>query len=445
MSACNIIVTYACNNHCPYCFAGCAGAADETRMDFAGFLRVLALLERSLVREVRLLGGEPLLHPEIDRFLVEVYGRACFDSVTLFTSLLAPESALLALDEQRTHLVVNLNNRRTYPIRDYEVVMRNLETVADRGIGLSIGYNIYREEFDYHEVLDLCERFGCRVIRWTVAVPGGSAPTVFLDWDARHRIGERICEFLDDATRRGIRPVMDCPLEPCAFTDNELLRLARSHPELFGELGKCEPVVDIAPDLTASRCFAAAGIERLDIRDVEHTDEITRHFRRTIDRHRRHIAAEACRDCRYREAYRCQGGCVSFNADALAERRRRVDIEASILKTAKSLIRNGDSERAREMLRNAFLRGELITREAVVELGYLDLQRAPGSLDAELWKHELLPHPTGDARLLLLRGLYYRATGEFSSAVTCLRAAISRVKPERRDYIARLISECTNG
>ena len=63
----NISVTAICNLRCDYCFAraaldGCSQSAPH--MPLSVYERVLGFLERSGINQVRLLGGEPTLHPQ---------------------------------------------------------------------------------------------------------------------------------------------------------------------------------------------------------------------------------------------------------------------------------------------------------------------------------------------------------------------------------------------
>ena len=82
----NLAITTVCNQHCAYCFTvdhlgddlrsdGSSGkqpAAQFLSMD--AFESRLEFLHRSGIEQVRLLGGEPTLHPQFPEL-----GRACQD------------------------------------------------------------------------------------------------------------------------------------------------------------------------------------------------------------------------------------------------------------------------------------------------------------------------------------------------------------------------------
>ena len=66
----NLIITDWCNRACPYCFArekvGLLGSDAPTRfLSLPDLEFYLEFLVRSGLRELKLLGGEPTLHPQL--------------------------------------------------------------------------------------------------------------------------------------------------------------------------------------------------------------------------------------------------------------------------------------------------------------------------------------------------------------------------------------------
>ena len=67
----NIVLTTACSLACRSCFAAPNRAVPPEEFTAEAFERVLDFLERSAIDQVRLLGGEPTMHPLFPRFRIE--------------------------------------------------------------------------------------------------------------------------------------------------------------------------------------------------------------------------------------------------------------------------------------------------------------------------------------------------------------------------------------
>ncbi|RQW91338.1 MAG: radical SAM protein, partial [Geobacter sp.] len=83
----NILLTDKCSNDCPYCFAKEKLEADSrlNQMPLENYVKVLEFLKRSKSRYVKLLGGEPMLHSEIEKIIHMAVSDDWFDAVTVFT------------------------------------------------------------------------------------------------------------------------------------------------------------------------------------------------------------------------------------------------------------------------------------------------------------------------------------------------------------------------
>src|SRR5215831_1197300 len=74
-AVCDVSVTNVCNAACDFCsFARDKGVVKDHRwLDAAKFADALAILHRRGIRYVNFQGGEPLLHPEIDRLVADTF------------------------------------------------------------------------------------------------------------------------------------------------------------------------------------------------------------------------------------------------------------------------------------------------------------------------------------------------------------------------------------
>ncbi|MDT8323053.1 MAG: radical SAM protein [Bacteroidota bacterium] len=90
---CNYYLTYRCNAYCDFCHFGDHAAFRGSRhADTGDVLRNLPALNRLGVRFIDLTGGEPLLHPDIDRIAGEAQRQGMRTSITT-NGLLYPKLA----------------------------------------------------------------------------------------------------------------------------------------------------------------------------------------------------------------------------------------------------------------------------------------------------------------------------------------------------------------
>ena len=85
----NLMLTSRCNLSCDFCFAiDIMGGNSGLDISFNTFQKYVDHLDRSGLGQVRLLGGEPTLHPEFPRFLD--YSRSRGKTVLIFSNGLIP-------------------------------------------------------------------------------------------------------------------------------------------------------------------------------------------------------------------------------------------------------------------------------------------------------------------------------------------------------------------
>ena len=84
----NLCITSLCNRSCSrYCFAGLnvmRRPDQAAHMDWTVFCTALDFIQRSTIDSVRILGGEPTLHPQFERMVEEVFSRGL--KLTLFSN-----------------------------------------------------------------------------------------------------------------------------------------------------------------------------------------------------------------------------------------------------------------------------------------------------------------------------------------------------------------------
>ena len=87
----NVLLTETCVRSCPYCFAKqyMSEADVKDALSWDNIIYIADLLKASGERHISLLGGEPLIHPEIADVIVYLNKREL--DVTVFTSGIMPD------------------------------------------------------------------------------------------------------------------------------------------------------------------------------------------------------------------------------------------------------------------------------------------------------------------------------------------------------------------
>jgi hypothetical protein len=318
----NLLLTNRCVRSCPYCFAG-RELEPEGRGSLVSWedaVYVADFLFRSGEEHLSLLGGEPMLHPDFVDLLL--YFRARGLRLTVFTSGMAPEATLRALEDHlpafasdTLQFVCNLNDPdQTPPARGEQTRVHRF--LATFGAWVMPGFTIYRPDFNLEFLFDLIGQYGLqRHIRMGVAHPIPGATTSYVRPEQYREVAGRLCSYRDLFERLRVKPGFDCGFPMCQFTDEQLGWLQR----LNGEAPRfeCGAAVDIAPDMALYHCFPLSRYERRSLYEFDSMAEINRHF----DRLRDNLHAELpgvyaeCDECVQRREGSCAGGgaCHLFN------------------------------------------------------------------------------------------------------------------------------------
>ncbi|GEM_PF-1374866 len=435
----NILLTDKCSNDCPYCFAKEKLEADSrlNQMPLANFHTVLEFLRKSKVRHVKLLGGEPMLHSDISRIIATAASDENFDSITVFTGGIFDQSLVDLLIHEKINVVINSNHPDDYKGNKWDIFMRNLYRLVSLGADVTIGYNIYRPDFDYGFILELLEYYRIKNLRWTIAVPMGSYGNRHVPLDGYKKMGERITEFLLTFADLGVQSRLDCFLPLCTFSDGDYGKLIKIFPSM-AKGGLCRPAIDVGPDLSVWRCFSVSNYQNALLSDFPDLRALSSFFMSTFDHYKWHVYPEKCEECRYRAARICQSSCLSFKAGEI-EKFIKCEKEAQpTLNEAGEMLTTGRlreaTEKYEEALKMAPYSLHIRAESAVCFIRTGQLERAEKLLD-EIEKE----YPDYPAQLVY-RGVLHQERGELDKAIVSYRRAL-RLCPgdeELRERIRRL-------
>jgi len=305
----NICITSICNRGCSYCFAQ-GNSSKPDYMSLNLFQRSLSFIKRSNIDKVRLLGGEPTLHPQFGEILR--LSRETGKSILLFTNGLIHEKELNLLLQIPTDKINVLINITQLPTEENEVFTRQRRTIEHLGKRISLGINIFRPEIHQDFIFDIFQGIEInKSLRVGLALPRLGSENVWLHPRQYPFVGMRIARLAEMAAKQGVHLSFDCGFVPCMFS-KETLSLLRS---TKADLGwRCNPILDIDTAGNIIHCFPLEGLfsARLD-EEIDAKTLRTQFIKKTRLFSKVGIYTD-CSECDLKHIGECPGGCLAVRA-----------------------------------------------------------------------------------------------------------------------------------
>lgn len=304
----NQIITNYCNANCSFCFAADSRSRmlreGSLQMDKTEFRSWLDFTLRAGISELRLLGGEPTLHPDFPEF-VKV-GREAGCSILVFSNGVMPEesrNALAALDPEVCTVVVNMSA----DIRkdDFDSRMKTLQML---GLRIKLGYTLVSPDFSLSVAAAFIQVFNLRKsIRLGLSHPTWRGENQALHPKRYPVIGQRIFEESFRTARFGIRLEADCGFVRCMFGQN----FSRLKENGFDYISCCTPVIDQCTGGKILPCFALSNFHALDRDDFSDAKGAFDRMTELLQPYHSFGIYPECSSCVYFEANECCGGCMA--------------------------------------------------------------------------------------------------------------------------------------
>jgi len=350
----NIIVVDKCTNYCKYCFASNEMAKNNAKavLNKEQIPVLLDFIANSGPKfEVNIIGGEPFLYLELSYLLEKILELPNVSKICIFTGGIVP-SKLIAkisdLDTTQINVLFNLNEKKDYKTeKDYNLVLQNFDLILGYGFKATFGYNIYDQEFNYQEILQLCREYGSPYLRWTIAFPElvKNPYTQTLLPEEYKLVSSRVADFLEEAYQSGIDAALDCPIPKCFFNHEQLGRIALTQPFTINSIKSCGPVIDVTPDLEVFRCYALADLKRTQLTDFKNFQEVITYYEKNIDElYDIPQTFEYCSTCEFALNKTCYGGCIAHSPNSVGTRISEEDL----LKEMFSYFQANDFEKAEQ-------------------------------------------------------------------------------------------------
>lgn len=322
----NLLITKSCNRSCPYCFAqkevtldssSCAG-----NITLPAFYDFLDILEKNFIRNLKLLGGEPTLHPRLDDMVMAALRRNF--EVTIFTNGLWGKRVrkfFSKLESDKLHFLVNINEERHSSGREKELLPLSLPIIGSRG---QAGFNVFCEDFDLSFLVPLINGHGLkRSIRLGLASPIVGHSNASVAAGDLKKTGTRLIEQMKRLEEQDVLVDFDCGFTYCMFDEDQYQTIVRSTKN--GLTSVCDFIGDVDGELNVWPCFPLSNAKHLNLRMYESIDEIRAYYLKSFAQLRQFGSQEECFQCKYLKRGQCCGGCFARTlVDMVAEGDREI-------------------------------------------------------------------------------------------------------------------------
>lgn len=303
----NQIITNYCSAHCDFCFASDyqSKARFEAReMSPEKFRDYLRFASGGECPELRLLGGEPTLHPFFPQFVRE--GREAGLRITVFSNGIMPEAALSALaDLPAVDCIIIINMNAAATDRQKTVREQTLRVLADRAVP---GITLTNAAFSLDPLTDEIEKYGLRrTIRIGIAHPTLTGGNNSLSPKSYARVGKRLIREAEKTHAHGIELDLDCGFVRCMFPVT---------PDEMQELGirfcsNCSPILDLCINGDILPCFALGEFGKVRFDPDRNYDETYELIRKRLQPCHSIGVYPECTECPFFETETCCGGCLA--------------------------------------------------------------------------------------------------------------------------------------
>ena len=319
----NIMLNSYCNLKCPYCFADNEiNLCDDKTMSEENFDECLDFLINNGIKEVRIIGGEPTIHPYFGYFLNKIIDRNFFKHIHIFSNMNFTEEVrdLLILLSERIEISMLPNfNSELINKNNFNNAKDNIKLMVKYGLVNTIGVNLYNPNMNLSYFYDLISELKDNHkidVRWSITVPPHTLDDNFDFKGYFNSFYNLLIDFFTILNTLGIKNHMDCNSIPmCAFTKEQIGELVYRKPDLFSKPTKCNPVIDVNPKLEVFRCFGLSGKYKTTLHKNKSLNQVRNEI---IDNTEHLVELKVLNECKYCELYKINGSscsCIAYRKE----------------------------------------------------------------------------------------------------------------------------------
>lgn len=309
----NILLTNICNRQCNFCFAGSriniakGEKNNDLYMSRDKLRHIMQFQQRSGDRQLRLLGGEPTLHPEFISIVEEALAKKFH--VHIFTNGIMKKGIadfLGGLPAEHISLLCNISPQ----VKDTESKIKKRDYALHRlGEKAQVGMTLTEPEFDLTLLFEAIDTFGLRKhIRIGIAQPIVGRDNDFLSPADYRQTGKAIVDAARQCIEKDILIGFDCGLTLCMFDETEIGYLMKN---TEGFIVRCGPILDIGSNLDVWHCFPLSEVLNVEMDAFENRNEMVEFYNKITKPYRTLGCMPECIQCVHLRRGQCSGGCLA--------------------------------------------------------------------------------------------------------------------------------------
>jgi radical SAM protein with 4Fe4S-binding SPASM domain len=317
----NILITNRCNRKCSFCFAQKrlsrgSPTGEAIHMSREDIRNIIEFLKRSGDRQLRLLGGEPTLHPEFANIVEE--GLTEKFHVHVFTNGMMPQETadfLAKFPSEKVSVLCNVSPQA----RDSQKQITRLEYALDRlGERVVLGITLTAPEFEIDPLIRMIKRFKVRNrIRIGLAEPIVGADNDFLPLEYYRETGRMVARLAQTCFKENILIGLDCGFTLCMFSEEEIGILTKQGD---GFKTICQPIIDIGPNMDIWHCFPLSEVLNTRMEYFNDRKELADYYKGLTHPYRAIGTIPECRTCKHLRLGLCTGGCLAHTINSFSQK-----------------------------------------------------------------------------------------------------------------------------
>ena len=274
---------------------------------------------------VALIGGEPLLHHDLESLIeYACMQRRPNQEILVFSNCLELDKYVELFAKNNISVLLNLNSPKAIGEKKFKKTIDNVALARKHGVRISMGVNYYDPAMDTGFILDTVKEFSFTDVRLGLACPNTSEKRAEGPFPYLNALKEPILKLTKELAALGCGAHNDCMKFPsCILSDDSeyIDSLCEKHRvEIdFCTHAKCNPVIDILTDLRIVRCFGVSGDKYAVPMDYFETEmDAISYFETSIDNLGLMIPLEEkCVACYHKVTGKCQGGCLGYKLERI--------------------------------------------------------------------------------------------------------------------------------
>jgi hypothetical protein len=214
---------------------------------------------------------------------------------------------------RRLYFLLNLDHPDRYRPALWQRIERNLARLPHPD-NVTLSFNIFERVPRYEYVLDVARRFHFKTIRLSFALPILGASNQCLDILEYRAMAPFVLRFVEEAEAQDVQVQIDNAVPLCIFDEASIGRLLLRGIIELQRNARCEPVIDIGPDLSVWCCFCLSSVHNRRLEEFDTLQQVKEYFTGVLGRYQRELTPmDECDTCFYRKQWGCQGGCITHS------------------------------------------------------------------------------------------------------------------------------------